>query len=252
VQAIEREIIPRLLLARRDDNSTARAPKSHHPALEDEIIEEFTSLILERGVAAASYVESLRTRGMSIEQLYLRLLAPAARLLGNLWDSDSVDFTEVTVGVGRLQLLLRKLSPDFFEESAHPQHGRRLLLLPAAGDQHSFGLIMVAEFFHRDGWEVYCDVALSHQDVVAIVRDQTFSLVGFSLSSELRLDALASQIRAVRRASLNRGIGVMVGGNVFVEHPEFVALIGADATAVDGPQAVSRAADMLSLLAIQC
>jgi methanogenic corrinoid protein MtbC1 len=51
---------------------------------------------------------------------------------------------------------------------------------------------------------------------------------------------------------MNRSIGVLVGGQVFIDHPELVALIGADATATDGKQAVTRAEDMLALLAISC
>jgi MerR family transcriptional regulator, light-induced transcriptional regulator len=40
-----------------------------------------------------------------------------------------------------------------------------------------------------------------------------------------------------------------VGGPVFNAHPEFVALVGADATATDGQQATLQAERMLSLMA---
>jgi len=55
------------------------------------------------------------------------------------------------------------------------------------------------------------------------------------------LEPLARTIHALRRASRNADIGVMVGGQVFNEHPEYVALVGADTTAADARQAALQA-----------
>ena len=66
--------------------------------------------------AARTYVEALRAQGVSLESLYLDLLAGAARRLGEWWASDLCDFADVTVGVGRLQQILRELSPEFRAE----------------------------------------------------------------------------------------------------------------------------------------
>jgi methanogenic corrinoid protein MtbC1 len=40
----------------------------------------------------------------------------------------------------------------------------------------------------------------------------------------------------------------MVGGPVFLAHPELVAMVGADATAADGRQAVQQAQRLLMLI----
>ena len=40
----------------------------------------------------------------------------------------------------------------------------------------------------------------------------------------------------------------MVGGRIFVAHPELVARVGADATAIDGGQAALQAESLLTLL----
>ncbi len=253
VQAIETEIIPRLILARREDGAEMRGLAVQPRAVETANVEEFTAIVLRQDTAnAADFIDAMRAQGISVEQVYLSLLSPAARRLGDLWSSDLVDFTQVTIGVGRLQQILRRYSPEFVDELDSPQLGRRILLLPAPYEQHSFGLIMVAEFFRRGGWEVWSDIAQANQDVVLLVSHQAFAVAGFSLSSADHVDGLASQIRAVRRASMNRSIGILVGGQVFIDHPDLVALIGADAMATDGKQAVARAEEMLALLAIQC
>jgi hypothetical protein len=55
-------------------------------------------------------------------------------------------------------------------------------------------------------------------------------------------------IRDVRRASRNSGLGILVGGPMFIERPDLVGLVGADATAADGRQATLQAETMLALL----
>jgi methanogenic corrinoid protein MtbC1 len=251
VRTIEAEVIPRLLLSSREQ--TAPAPLPAEARLRFEEVDKFTALILSQDTdAAVRHVEALSTQGTSVERVYLELLAPTARRLGEFWDADLVDFTEVTIGVGRLQQVLRAFSTAFQREPSNRGSGRHALLIPTPGEQHSFGLVMVSEFFRRAGWDVWSGAVRSTADVVSIVRSEWFAVIGFSLSCEARLDDLASCIRAVRRASHNRSIGILVGGKVFVDHPDFVALIGADGTADDARQAAKRAHDMLALLAIQC
>jgi methanogenic corrinoid protein MtbC1 len=253
VRAIETEVLPRLLLARRHGLAADGGVAQTSPAIGGPAdVSAFTELVLEKGMAAASFIDALRDRRVPVDQILLRLLAPAARRLGDLWVEDLVDFTQVTIGVGHLQLLLRHLGMGAFDESGAQHRTGRILLLPAAGEQHSFGLIMVAEFFRRAGWDVTCSVGVSAGDAVALVREQAFSILGVSLSSETHLDAVTQQIRAMRRASRNRALGTLVGGHVFYEHPEFVSMVGADATATDGRQAVAQAETMLGLLAISC
>jgi methanogenic corrinoid protein MtbC1 len=249
LRTIEVEIIPRLVLARRA--AIGGAPVSAADGLipgAEEVAALARLVLAQDGGAASSYVESLRTRGTSIEVLYLELLAPAARRLGELWTADICDFAEVTVGLCRLQQVLHELGPAFRSETDHLDHGRRVLLLPVPGEQHSFGVYMVAEFFRRAGWDVWSGAVESSKELVRIVRRERFAVIGLSVSADNQVDTLSSSIRAVRRASRNRGIGVLVGGPVFVEHPELVPLVGADATAVDGRQAVQQARNLLALL----
>jgi methanogenic corrinoid protein MtbC1 len=248
-RAIEVEIIPRLVLAGRagEPAPRAREPLVLRPAAEE--VAEFSGIVLGQDAdGAMAYARAMQGRGATVETLFLDLLAPAARRLGELWTADLVDFVEVTIGLGRLQQVLREFTPAFQRDALLRSRGRRLLMVPAIGEQHTFGLTMVAEFFRRAGWVVWRSFGPSGE-LVELVRQEWFSVVGFSLGSETRLDALASEIRAVRRASCNRAIGVMVGGPVFVAHPELVPQVGADATANDGRDAPRQAEDLIRLLA---
>jgi methanogenic corrinoid protein MtbC1 len=194
-----------------------------------------------------SAITGLRGRGVSVEVLYLQLLAPCARRLGEMWDEDDCDFSAVTVGLGRLQRLLRELSPAFGSEVQHPPLGRRALFVQPRGEQHSFGLSMVAEFFRRDGWDVIGGVGGAVTDPASKVRDEWVDVVGFSIGTDHTLPWLTETIRLIRRDSRNAGVVVLVGGPPFVQQPGLATEIGADGTARDAKDAPALGERLLSV-----
>lgn len=237
VRTIEADIIPRLVRAHRPAPMEA-PPVAASPSIDPGLIGPFVRDVLaDNDTAWQQTVDRLGAQGITIESVYLDLLTPAARELGRMWEDDEVLFSDVTVAVGRLQRVMRRLSPAFGREVHHPADGRRALLLPAPGEQHTFGLSMVAEFFRRGGWDVVCDLDARAVDPVALVRAEWFDVIGVSVGGEGRIDWLKSGIAAVRHASRNRAIGVMVGGPIFVAEPARAGAVGADATAPDGRQA---------------
>ena len=245
-RAIEDEIIPRLMLAHptADDCLPSTPPANAQVSQVD--VEAFAKLVLspDENVAHAC-IEAMRTSGISVETIYTDLLAPVARYLGVLWNEDLCDFTEVTVGLGRLQQVLRELSPAFGQSSTATT-GSRVLLLPGPGEQHTFGLVMVSEFFKRAGWDVGGGPWEAGADPVVMVEREWFDVVGFSLGSAAQLDDLAACIKSVRAAALNKSISVIVGGPLFLCNPEYVAYVGADAASTNGAQAPELAARLVS------
>lgn len=248
-RVVEREVIPRLLLARRAE--VGRSPGTAGVAMlpEETEIVVLADLVVERDLAVAeSFVEAVRARGVTVESLYLDLLAPAARRLGTLWEEDRRTFSEVTIGLWRLHQLLHGLSLLFQADALPPSADHRILLVPAPGEQHSFGLVMAAEFFRRAGWLVSGGPSISAEEIASLVHREWFAIVGISASSIGKLDTVATTIHTLRRVSRNRSLGVLVGGVVFDERPERVALVGADAWAGDARQAPLRARALLELL----
>ena len=247
VSTIEGEVIPRLLLAHMATATAERAlvPQSELPGSEE--IASFTKLVLEEDVTVASaYAQGMLDRGVPLEALFLGLFAQTARRLGELWVADLCDFTQVTIGVGRLQQLLREFARSIRTNTCDWVPGRRALLAPTPGEQHTFGMLIVGEFLRRAGWDVTGEPAASREQLCDIVRDEWYGLVGLSLSSESHAKALMRDIRAIRRASRNEDIGVIVGGRVFAENPELATRVKADAMAVDGREAVDRAEELLA------
>ena len=108
---------------------------------------------------------------------------------------------------------------------------------------------MVSEFFVRAGWDVTSDRFDDNLQLAEALRGSWFDVLGFSVGGHDRLDILAKSIKISRCASRNLQLGVMVGGPVFVAHPELVSQVGADATAADAAQATVEAEGLMAMLA---
>lgn len=186
--------------------------------------------------AAAAYVMVLRDRGLSMETLFIELLEPTARHLGEMWDRDECDFIDVTLGVTRLQ----KLLAIFNDSHALPdlQTRRHVLMAMTPGDQHYFGVTMVEKFLVAAGWQVLTEVSGTTEAIVAAVSGRWFAVTGLTAGSDRSLESLTATIAAIRRRSKNPAIGIMVGGPIFTAHPELAKEVGADATAPNAPTAV--------------
>ncbi len=238
---IDGEIIPRLMLLHREGE---RVPQSKAEPMSGDAVathlDEFTGLILTHDAdTAAAYVRVLLQNGADLEALLLRLFAPAARRLGEMWESDEIDFVDVTIGTSRLQQLLHEFT---YPPAKAPGGGsRRVLLLPAPSEQHTFGLLMVSDFFRREGWEVWGGSPLSQEDLWTMVAGQWFSVVGFSLSNARLIDALCSTITKVRRLSKNQSVQIIVGGRVIAEDKALALSLGADLAVTDAQEAVRLA-----------
>jgi MerR family transcriptional regulator, light-induced transcriptional regulator len=247
VRTIEGEIVPRLVLTRRVNRAADLTPRPQTKFSDGSDVTEIVRLLLAHDVSVASaYVETVRQRGATLEMICLDLLAPAARQFGLLWEQDECDFMQVTVGLCRLHQLLRELSPEFGSAEIDRRSNRRILLASCPGDQHTFGISLVAQFLRRAEWDVWHEFPTSDAQIVEIVGQNWFAVIGLSVGTDARLDQLTATIRAIRRESRNRAIGVLVGGPILVYKPELADVVGADATAADGPQAVLRAEHICS------
>jgi methanogenic corrinoid protein MtbC1 len=233
---IEGEIVPRLLMAH---GRSFRARDSATGSLD---LSEFVDrLVAGAGAQAWDFVSGAQASGLTSRHLLLELLAPAARRLGTLWEDDRLDFLEVTVGLGRLQEILHRLTPDLPELDARREAAPHALLLPAPGETHGFGIAIVETFFRAAGWRVTRGGA----DFLEDLRCEWFDVVGFSLSNIRLVDALAAAVRDTRSSSINAAVFVLVGGPAFAQDASLLARVGADATAVDAPGAVDVAGTLL-------
>ena len=237
-RTVELDVIPRLLLARREEIAVALPPSAMTPAH----IGKLVALLLSRDEQASlAYVHKVHAGGVPAEAIYLDLLAPAARQLGQCWVDDDCDFTDVTVGLFQLQRAMHELGAAFGSDVAAKADALRVLLLPMPQAQHTFGLSMVSEFFRRAGWTAWTGPLDSEGELAAMVGVSRFDAVGFSLGCDEQLDQARRVIALVRKHSRNPDVVVLAGGPGFIDNPGQAVSIGADGTASDGLLAVRRA-----------
>jgi methanogenic corrinoid protein MtbC1 len=173
------------------------------------------------------------------------LFEPAARLIGENWSGDELDFFKVTVAVSRMQRLFRRITSDF-PPAVRSDISRCVLLAPAPGEQHLFGLSVVDDAFRRAGWEVDCCGHGEELEMVRLAAVNHYQVIGLSVSADRHLPDLVSIVQRLRSRSLNRSVIVMAGGSMVMRSPQSATDAGFDMLAVDAPSAVRLAESVVS------
>lgn len=237
---IEGEIIPRLLMAY--STGEAAKTKASSSGINPSDAHRFAALPLTLEAAGLlEEVDAFLDQGVSVESIYLDLLAPAARRLGEMWEDDSCDFVDVTMGLWRLQEVMRDVarrSPPIVDSLSAP---RSALFAPMPGDQHSFGAIMIEDVFARAGWQSEVIPKPERRELLDAVSHRAFDLVGLTLSRDCPSSAISNLVKAIRSVSANPHISVLLGGRMINQNPAIVAEVGADGTGVDARAALDVA-----------
>jgi methanogenic corrinoid protein MtbC1 len=216
---------------------------SNHIRMAD--VARFVRLLRATGTdAAPAFIEVLLARGISHNELYLDLLGPAARMIGDMWRDDECSFAEVTMVVSRLHQILHGLRSGRIGE-VEVRTAPTALMVLAPGEQHSFGLAIACAFFEEAGWQTRQLHDNDAEAIIDAVANTHFDLVGFSLSSEAHADVLRATIMRMRAASANPDVVVIVGGPAFETAPELVSRLGADALGQPGCAGALKAQNLL-------
>lgn len=162
----------------------------------------------------------------------VQLLESAARQLGDMWQADLCDEFEVTLGLGRLQALLRRCSGQEANRGSL-QGAPNILVAPLPGEPHMLCASLDADTMWRAGWHPQVEFPTGPGDLRAMVADRWFDALDLSLSMAFRRDhwlpRMAQMIGELRSTSLNPRLVVVASGRVFGERPDVASGVGADA-----------------------
>lgn len=230
---IENEIIPRLMVAHA---TVSPPPVEADPGarLDEREIELFAPLVLQvEADDLLAHVEAILARGVTFETILVELLAPTARLLGDLWTEDRCDFVDVTMGLWRLQEIVHEISGRFPPSRSSAGGNRHALFSPMPGDQHSFGSVVIENIFRREGWQTDRLGDAETSTLMQRAADEWFDIIGLTVSCDCHIATVPSVIAALRNVSKNPQVSIMVGGGVFSSDPDLARQVGADGTARD-------------------
>jgi len=173
--------------------------------------------------AANLIVEDLLEAGVSVEEICLDHLAPAARRLGEWWDSDRLPFTEVTLAAARIQSMLRRMPAAGV--TGYGANDLAALFVAVPGEHHTLGVIMATDMFRRSGWDVGLVVGEDHGAIMQRVLRDSHPVIGLSCSGDHSFPALKRLLAEISRDRPDARI--LLSGHI-VEHPERLADLDGD------------------------
>ncbi len=210
---IQERLIPELIVAHweGEPNLPDPCPDVRVPPTEEEIF-AFARIAVDQDLPGAlAFVESLAAQGISVEVILLHLIAPAARLLGQEWADDTTSWSDVTIGLGTLQQVVHVFGPSSTPEVA--DRGR-VVLASAPREQHTLGIYLLGELLRRAGWGVQVEANVADADLIALVGSVRVEVMGLSVSNIELVPPLGRLIAALKKASLNPRLAVMLGGSL--------------------------------------
>ncbi|MBB4267200.1 cobalamin B12-binding domain-containing protein [Roseospira visakhapatnamensis] len=254
---IEGEVIPRLLKAYRHveppPHVSARVgSQADGPC--DQDVDTFARLLVSDGCGAAmALVNRFRRDGVDDDAIYAHLLDPGARRLDDQMNGLGDAFTDVSLATERLHRILHELDRELLCDTELRGLERRVLVANAPGEDTTCADLMVAAFFHRAGWDVVEAPPVETYDALMhLVREDWLAVAHLSVSRPCRVPGLARGLEGLRRASDNQNLGIILGGAVVRGEPSLAARVGADGSALTGPEAVERAEDLLGAATGTC
>ena len=216
VASLAREVIQRI--ASRDSTVKDLA----QPPSEADLEKLCLAFISDDELAAPRIISGLRADGTSAEVIYLQHLAAAARMLGEWWTADKVNFTQVTFASGRMFAIMRSLK-HLFEPATTVQH-KHALFASVPGEDHTLGVRMAADLFRKDGWDIDLQVGLDHDALIERIEQNPTGIVGLSISGEHSIDALSRLVVAVHICCPH--VILFVSGQNIEETRPLLALMG--------------------------
>lgn len=147
--------------------------------------------------AALRIVDQERADGVSVDEICLHTLAGAARQLGDMWDEDKVSFLTLTVAIGRIFEIMRRLRQEVPLLSPDPNRKRRAFFASVPGDTHTLGVTMGATILRNHGWDISLRTGLGHDSLIEDVLADDHELIGLSAGDQEQLPALMRLIVAL-------------------------------------------------------
>jgi Sensors of blue-light using FAD len=238
-EIVQRVVVPQLAVAHGMASSISLDGRSHAN------ISEFTHLSqlsqLPRLLLAADpsrafqMIADAYAAGHSLGELCATLLEPTARSLGDMWQTDDCSEVDVTLGLCRMQMAVRRL--DFSSTPAPVQVGNAhaALFTPQPGESHMLGATTHAEMLWQAGWNTRVEFPATDEALQSLVSDTWFDSLDLSMSPAFcREDwraRMKASIAAARLASKNPALAIVVSGRLAFEQSDTAQHVGANAGA---------------------
>ncbi|SIS68488.1 cobalamin B12-binding domain-containing protein [Phaeovulum vinaykumarii] len=175
----------------------------------------------------ARFLDALRAERIPAAALADLYIPEAARRMGHGWDDDTLSFVDVTVGVARLQALLREIGSAWEAEQIREGVRGTVLMLVPQEEQHTLGALVAANQLRRMGVSVCVRLGEDTASLRALIAERGFDAIMISAGARERVRFLRDLVAALRAVAAP-GTRFLLGGPIAGMEAEILDRIGAD------------------------
>ncbi len=163
------------------------------------------------GYDAGQILDELRGHRLSTDSVIDIYVPAVARILGEMWEDDQMDFAAVTVGSMRLQSLLSLASSESLDFLRPAEASHYMLIAVPLGEQHFLGAFVLAAQLRRLGARVEMSFCETAPDFVSRVICDTPDMILFSTSCKASLETVSQLVLDISNVLEQRPL-IAVGG----------------------------------------
>ncbi len=182
--------------------------------------------------------------GTSVKSIYLEVLQPVQREIGNLWQTNEVSVAQEHYCTAATQLIMGRLYPYLH---LAPRNGKRVVVACVGGELHEVGARMVADILEMEGWDsYYLGANTPTPGILSALAEQRADVLAVSVTIHYNVEAARTLVSEVRRLPSSGNLRVLLGGRPFLVAPNLWKTVGGDAFAADAGQAPAEAARLVA------
>jgi MerR family transcriptional regulator, light-induced transcriptional regulator len=146
--------------------------------------------------AFAELLTEVKRARISLAALADVYIPIAARRMGQAWHDDEMSWLDVSIGVGRMQSLLREIGTAWVADQAGDAgHGTVMLIVPDR-EQHTLGPMVATGQMRRYGVSVCLRIAPSFNELRSLMAARHFDGVMISVATKEKLESVAKTVHA--------------------------------------------------------
>lgn len=200
------------------------------------------AVLVPRGVTPDALLAELRGYRLSIDAIIDLYIPTTARMLGEKWETDQINFAQVTVGALRLQSLLSEASAHCHYDMRAGRPQLACLVIIPRGEQHFLGASVVAGQLRRLG----CDVAMSYDEELSLLTarlvEEPPDLVLITCARRESLESASETVQTVRNAVTPNPV-IALGGAIKMKKEAVIERTSVDIVTSAVEEAVSLTAE---------
>jgi methanogenic corrinoid protein MtbC1 len=199
----------------------------------------------DRAEAVRILVEEGLHKGVSPADLLLKVIQPAQREIGRLWQENKVSIAQEHLATGISQLALARI----YQESPRGRPlGKTVVVACVEGETHEMGARIAADILEMAGFRVrYLGANVPTDSLLDMIKDSPPDLIALSVAISFHTGALCDAVDRIRSATGGK-IPIMVGGNIFEWDPGLVTRLGPVVHAKDAVDLVAEAKRALGVM----